>query len=60
MFDVLPLRGLALSTLFLNLMVPEDPEGISAASTATVPDRYPLPAVADFAARIAGSKFFYT
>ena len=27
-------------------------------NTATVPDRYPLPALADFSARIAGSKFF--
>ena len=27
-------------------------------NTATVPDRYPLPAFADFSARIAGSKFF--
>ena len=27
-------------------------------NTATVPDRYPLPAVADFSARIAGLKFF--
>ena len=27
-------------------------------NTATIPDRYPLPAFADFSARIAGSKFF--
>ena len=27
-------------------------------NTATVPDRYPLPTIADFSARIAGSKFF--
>ena len=27
-------------------------------NTATIPNRYPLPTVADFSARIAGSKFF--
>ena len=54
--DVLLLCGPALSTCCLNLMIPGDPVVIS--DTATIPDRYSLPTVADFSARIAGSKFF--
>ena len=43
--------------MFVFSMVHPSPNGCL--NTATVPDRYPLPTVADFSARITGSEFFF-
>ena len=58
--NVFPLLGPALYTWWRNLMVPGDrPCGdYHGLNTQTIPDRYPLPNIADFSARLHGSKVF--